>query len=457
MSPMAEPDGTPAVDDTALARRAVDGAPVIIMTVDPTGQITWLSGALERLTGYRIDELVGTNFLDHIDADWNPAALESVGFAFTRSGLQRPMMFKVRRKDGSTFIAEATANAQVDDPLVGGLIAYIRRFDERHLLDRVIEQLASGAPIDQTLRVLIEVMGAETLDGVGAVLLEPFAGRFFRAVAAPSLPAALAEDDGARRTPWRQAVITGEPQAVVVAELPDPQQEIAAAAGFAACWVWPVPRAGQVQACLVLWRRDEEEPDYTCRWLLDNLVRVTGLVLERDHQAERLRHAASHDALTGLANRGRFFDHLRVVLGDDRAGPLVGVLYIDLDDFKPVNDRLGHGAGDQLLGEVSRRLLDAVREGDLVARLGGDEFAIVCSGAPDVEALIAVAKRVSTSVSAPIRVGREEVSVGASVGIAGVAPGSCTVDELVEAADAALYAAKRSGRGGWRVADGPAR
>jgi diguanylate cyclase (GGDEF)-like protein len=226
----------------------------------------------------------------------------------------------------------------------------------------------------------------------------------------------------------------------------------AAHAGYRACWAWPVAPHGTVQACLVLWRRDDEEPDYTCRWLLDNLMRVTGLVLEREHQSERLRHAASHDTLTGLANRARFFDHLRLVLDDERAGPFVGVLYIDLDDFKPVNDRLGHAAGDHLLGEVSRRLLDAVREGDLVARLGGDEFAIVCSGAPDVDALVAVARRVGASVAEPISIGGEDVKVGASVGVAGAPPRGCSVDALVEAADHALYEVKRSGRGSWRVA-----
>jgi diguanylate cyclase (GGDEF)-like protein/PAS domain S-box-containing protein len=443
-------------DDRQRLRVAVDCAPVIILTLDEIGTITWLGGALERLTGYTPDELIGTNILDHFDTSWNPAALESVGYAFTRQGLQRPMLFKVIRKDGSSFIGEATANAQLDDPVVGGLVAYLRRWDERHLLDLVIEKLAAGSPLEETIGLLVEVMGAETLEADSAVFLQPFARRFFRVVAGPHLPAALAVDDGSAGTPWHQATLTGVPRWVAVDQLAEPLRSAAQAHGYRTCWAWPARGSGGGQACLVLWRTDDEEPDYTCRWLLDNLVRITSLVLDREQQSAQLRHAANHDVLTGLANRARFFEHLRQVLEDDRSGPLVGVLYVDLDEFKPVNDRLGHRAGDILLEEVAKRLTEAVRDHDLVARLGGDEFAVVCPGAPDEAALAAVAERLTATVCRPVTIDDESVTVGASVGIAFAPPGACSIDALVEAADAALYDAKHEHRGGYRVAASPA-
>jgi diguanylate cyclase (GGDEF)-like protein/PAS domain S-box-containing protein len=435
-----------------MERRVIDGAPIIMLALDMGGQITWIGGAVERLTGYRPDELVGTNILDHFDTEWNPAAFESVGFAFTRQGIQRPMLFKARRKDGTSFVAEATANAQVDDPVVGGLLAYLRPWDERHLLDVVIEKLAGGSSLEEIMRLLVDVMGAETLEADSAVLLRPFAGRYFRIIASPNLPDSLAADDGIRGTPWHQAGLTGAPRFVRVEELARSLRDTARARGYRWCWAWPARSESGAQACLVLWRRQDEEPDYTCRWLLDNLVRVTALVLDREQQAEQLQHAASHDVLTGLANRARFFEHLRGVLADDRSGPYVGVLYVDLDRFKPVNDRLGHRAGDVLLGEVAKRLADAVRDVDLVARLGGDEFAVVCPGAPSEAALVSVAGRLTAAVEQSIQIDGESVSVGASVGIALAPPGSCTIDALVEAADGALYEAKRDERGGCRVA-----
>ena len=456
---MADPEGHLPGDESGLEaariRRAVECAPVIVMTLDELGTITWLGGALERLTGYTPDELVGSNILEHLDTSWNPAALESVGFAFTRQGLQRPMLFKVIRKDGTSFIGEATANSQMDDPVVGGLVAYLRRWDERHLLDLVIEKLAGGSPLEETIGLLVEVMGAETLEADSAVFLQPFVRRYFRVVAGPHLPAPLTVDDGSSATPWSQASLTGEPKWIAVDRLPEPLRSVAQEHGYRMCWAWPARGSGGWQACLVLWRTDDEEPDYTCRWLLDNLVRITSLVLDREQQAARLRHAANHDVLTGLANRARFFDHLRQALGDDRSGPLVGVLYVDLDEFKPVNDRLGHRAGDVLLGEVAKRLTEAVREHDLVARLGGDEFAVICPGAPDEQALAAVAERLTAAVCRPVPIDGETVSVGASVGIAFAPPGACTIDALVEAADGALYEAKRDRRGGYRVATMP--
>ncbi len=370
----------------------------------------------------------------------------------TQQGLQRPMLFRIRRRDGSTFVCQATANAQMHDPEVGGLVAYLRQWDERYLLDVVIEQLAGGATLDETLQLLVEVMGAETLEADGAILVEPFAGRFFRVVGSDRLPAGMRNDAGQVGTPWHQASLVGQPRAVPVDQLPEPVRTWAGEAGYRWCWAFPVMATGGPEACLVLWRRADEEPDYTCRVLLENLVRVTGLVLGRERDAASLRHAASHDALTGLANRSRFFEHLERSLGDASTGPLVGVLYIDLDEFKPVNDRLGHGAGDRVLIEVARRLRHVTREGDLVARLGGDEFAVLCSGLPDLAVVRAVAERLSQAMRVPIAIGDESVRVGATVGIAVAPPGTCSIDELVDAADGALYVAKRDARGSVQVA-----
>ena len=108
--------------------------------------------------------------------------------------------------------------------------------------------------------------------------------------------------------------------------------------------------------------------------LLDRLVRITGLVLERAWAAADLLHAATTDALTGLANRATFFRQLSEAVSDPEQGPLVGVLYLDIDDFKPVNDRLGHAAGDAVLQEIGRRLTRSMGVRCTAARLGGDEF-----------------------------------------------------------------------------------
>ncbi|WP_204012529.1 putative bifunctional diguanylate cyclase/phosphodiesterase [Virgisporangium aurantiacum] len=162
----------------------------------------------------------------------------------------------------------------------------------------------------------------------------------------------------------------------------------------------------------------------------------------RRHE-QRLRHQATHDALTGLVNRARFTDLLADALDHGRGG--VAVLLIDLDDFKLINDTHGHAVGDEVLITVARRLGDAVRAGDVVARLGGDEFAAVLYDATD-EHGVAVARRIRDGLSAAVTAGGHELLVRASVGIAASAAGD-ELDTLLRNADLAMYGAKERGKG----------
>jgi diguanylate cyclase (GGDEF)-like protein/PAS domain S-box-containing protein len=434
-------------------------APAAIMVVDGGGTITFVNEGVEHLFGYTAREIIGTNLLDHMDVDWNPYAFESIGAAFQGSGMRRPMLFRVFPKDRPPVVVEVTANSQTDDPLINGVLAYIRPWDERWLLDRVLDALAGDRPLEETLQLLVEVMGAEVLQADGAVLWEPKGGRFERVVASPALSPAQAGAGAPRDTggaPWVLAQRTGVPVEVAVAELDPPGLRAdAEAAGHRWCWAFPVPGRDGVQACLVLWRQADEAMDETCRMSMQRLVRLTELVLERSRVATELRHAATHDALTGMANRARFFGALQDVLDQPPGRPadalphLVGVLYLDLDGFKPVNDRYGHGVGDQTLRAVARRLEHAVRAGDLVARLGGDEFAVLCPDVADVVELHALARRLIEVVAAPVALGEVEVQVGVSVGVAAAAPGSCSIDTLIDAADDALMTVKRTGKGRW--------
>jgi diguanylate cyclase (GGDEF)-like protein len=164
--------------------------------------------------------------------------------------------------------------------------------------------------------------------------------------------------------------------------------------------------------------------------------------------------ALQHDPLTGLANRALFDAQLGLALAQaGRAGLTAGVLLIDLDRFKPVNDTLGHAAGDRLLVEAARRLLGSVRAGDLVARRGGDEFAVALGPTAEAGSAEAMAARVVSSLGEPYPLDGRAVTVGASAGLALCPPHrSTTLDELIERADQALYAAKAAGRNCYRVA-----
>ncbi|MEZ0494549.1 diguanylate cyclase domain-containing protein [Kineococcus sp. TBRC 1896] len=177
-------------------------------------------------------------------------------------------------------------------------------------------------------------------------------------------------------------------------------------------------------------------------------------VTERLAAESELQHRALHDALTGLPNRVLFHDRLEHAVTAARRGTgHVGLLYVDLDGFKAVNDGAGHDAGDDLLVQVAQLLTSCVRPGDTVARLGGDEFAIVCAGTTAEEDLVAIGARVLEALRVPFDVrGRDGRSVravvGASIGVRWCdGDGDVPAEELLRDADDAMYAAKRAGKG----------
>ena len=173
---------------------------------------------------------------------------------------------------------------------------------------------------------------------------------------------------------------------------------------------------------------------------------------DRDALSQRLHHQARHDTLTGLPNRSTFLERLHTALRDAPAGETIGVLFLDLDDFKTINDSLGHGVGDELLVGVSRRLENALRDGDLVARFGGDEFAALLLGGGTAEQVAGVANRLLGVLRAPFAL---------TTGMAGgLASGGLVLDsrdpertvedqsaDLMRQADLAMYAAKADGGG----------
>ncbi|MBW6434556.1 GGDEF domain-containing protein [Actinoplanes hulinensis] len=167
-----------------------------------------------------------------------------------------------------------------------------------------------------------------------------------------------------------------------------------------------------------------------------------------NQNAEAIRHQAEHDSLTGLPNRSLFAERVDLAL---RSGRDPAVMFIDLDDFKRVNDSLGHAAGDALLVEVARRLRGSLRDSDTPARLGGDEFAILIEDG-GVDTAIGLAQRIIAALAEPVDAGGTRVLTRGSVGIAGAAPDRDRSDMLRQA-DLAMYAAKNRGKGQFAVFD----
>jgi diguanylate cyclase (GGDEF)-like protein len=184
-----------------------------------------------------------------------------------------------------------------------------------------------------------------------------------------------------------------------------------------------------------------------------SITQMISAIHEQERLQRNLAHQASHDALTELPNRGEALVLVeRALHRSRRHDQPVGLLFVDLDHFKQVNDSFGHAAGDELLRVVSARMEATVRGGDAVCRLGGDEFVIVVEPAEDHRQLVELGERLIAAISAPVPLGDRTARVGASIGVA-VSGAVTTSERLLQEADAAAYRAKSSGRGVVEVFD----
>ena len=190
------------------------------------------------------------------------------------------------------------------------------------------------------------------------------------------------------------------------------------------------------------------------RQLVEQLALEGSLVVENaalrateQQRLDELSHQAFHDSLTELPNRALFADRLGLALArTERRKVAVAVLFLDLDDFKPINDRFGHDAGDRLLRAVAERVRACVRPEDTVARLGGDEFTILLEDIVDVRYAIGVAERIEEALHEPFPIDGHEATVTASIGIAVSSGRDATPEDLMRSSDQAMYQAKRKGR-----------
>ena len=229
------------------------------------------------------------------------------------------------------------------------------------------------------------------------------------------------------------------------------------------------PVLPSIEAAMARWQPFHVEyrlrrADGAWRWMLDagapwlhpsgTLLGYVGSVVDIDERREaeaRVRHLAQHDGLTGLPNRALLHDRLEQALAEARRYQgLVGLLLLDLDHFKAVNDSLGHDAGDALLREAAARLRGCVRGSDTVARLGGDEFAVLLPRLADPDDGAAVAGKITTALALPVTANGIRLHTGASIGISVFPEGGGTLGELLKNADMALYRVKADGGGGHR-------
>jgi diguanylate cyclase (GGDEF)-like protein len=333
----------------------------------------------------------------------------------------------------------------------------------RHRLGREsrMAELAGAADLAHRLRhreeqqIGVAQLGACALAGLPLPILHDQAGGLVTEVLGidgceiEPAPAATAEPSLAG------SALTGE-RPVVVADLPaDPRAgtTVLAERGLRSCAVVPIVGQEQHFGVLTASSRRPGRFDTDDVVFLQLVANVLAAAAERDSAEMALRHAALHDGLTGLPNRTLLLDRLQQSFARcRRSGGEVVALFVDLDDFKRVNDTLGHAAGDDLLVALADRLRRLVRPTDTVARIAGDEFVILCEDADGPAVAQRVAERVRAALTEPFPLPDGRVIISASIGIA-LGRSAGDPETLLRHADAGMYRVKRSGTGGRTVVD----
>jgi diguanylate cyclase (GGDEF)-like protein/PAS domain S-box-containing protein len=452
MSASREAVGVPESD--SLADLAARYLPDVALVLDGDGTIRWVNDATRGVLGYEPGQLVGTNAFDLVHPDDVGLALDGLRNVVSFPGRLAPSVYRVRHVDGHWHSMEVAGDIRLDDPDVRAIVIAARSITHRTLLDAVLQSLATGASLEATLTLLAHAMSAQLSEISVVIAFDADDGQ--RCSVGAHLPVDLTgvlSDDETGPTPWRLAVerdeVVTDPD---LAGLSAPLRELAHHEGLTSCAVTPIREfGGRTPACIIIWSRDARLLDVASGWSRQVPGELAELAIERRHHLTALEFAARHDPLTGLPNRAVFFEELE---REHRRRPPVGrtLLYVDLDQFKEVNDTHGHTAGDLLLVVIAERLRQQLRPGDLVARLGGDELAVCCPGTVDGETAENIAVRLVEAVCRPVDLGVTTITPGLSIGIAIDATGALGPDALLETADRALYQVKRNGRGGWLVA-----
>jgi diguanylate cyclase (GGDEF)-like protein/PAS domain S-box-containing protein len=387
---------------------------VTLLNVD--GTILYESPSIERILGYELQELVGKNAFDYVHPDDLERVLEVFAEGLANSALRPTVEYRFRHKDGSWRWLESIGTNMLDDPAVGELVVNSRDVSERKEAE---ERLKTS---ETELRALFAAMDDVVfeIDAQGRILKvaptnwllryrtrEELLGKTLHDI----LPTNTAEELLAhirRSVESRETVKTEYSLAIEGKE-----QWIEGA-------VTPLSQ--------------------------DSVVFVGRDITERKALEERLAHQASHDPLTNLPNRTLLTDRLRQALARiRRRGLSLAVMFMDLDNFKVINDSLGHRMGDRLLVSATKRIRSVLRPEDTVARLGGDELVFLLEDT-DLDGAIQVAERILEVLREPFTIRGRELFVTASLGITVSDGHGKNPPDLLRDADLAMYRAKHSGK-----------
>ena len=441
--------------------------PGALLVVDPEGQIIYGNRALTKLTGHTLEEGQGTNVMEYIhplDHEWLIEAFAGVTTSVIDGTAVRgiatydddadatpwaSVSFRMITASGDILPVEVTGLSGLHDPSIGGILYDVRPAHSQELMRRVFTGLATSEPVENLLRMVLDMLSLPPLK-LDAIVLERGDEGAFTPVVSTSPELLELVDKQFGYMPWSGPAPT--PQYLDVDDIPNMLGDDLRALGYQDLWYVSVTSSMMSSTYrIVVCSPERQIPSTGTLFRIQRAAELAGVVLFRAQADELLRHAANHDGLTGLPNRSGFYSNVVESMSNNS----VAVLYVDIDGLKPVNDRFGHHAGDIVLKAAANRIRSITRVDDHAARLGGDEFAVMLSETvrDDFDSGYAqsVADRLLDAIAKPIDIGGIDVVVSASIGIV-VSEEPAQLEHLLSTADAAMYQAKRAGGNQKRVA-----
>ena len=400
--------------------RALEQSPASVVITDTEGVIEYVNPKFEEMSGYSAEEAIGENPRILKSGDKKPEEYKDLWDTIT-AGQEWRGVFHNKRKDGSIYWEAASISGLRGEH--GDITHYIAVKEDITARKRAEDQLRMNATVFETASEGILVTDANNR----VLTVNPAFTRI---------------------TGYEPEDIVGQDPKILSSGRHEPEfyrlmWEQIKHKGFWSGEIWNRRKDGSVypEWISIVEIRDEKRDE------VHEYVAVFSDISQRKRDEEQIRRQANYDALTGLPNRSLFFDRLnQAVISARREKWLLGLLFVDLDRFKAVNDTFGHVMGDEILQEVGERLKECVRDSDTVARLGGDEFVVLAQDLAEVNDAALVADKIIEQMAEPFTIGGRKVSLGASIGITMYPEDTSSAEEMMRNADMAMYRAKEGGR-----------
>jgi diguanylate cyclase (GGDEF)-like protein/PAS domain S-box-containing protein len=466
-----KPVETSWVTERTLLKAMINQVPDYLFVKDLEGRFVLVNQAVVEIHGFdNPQELIGKN-----DFELHEATTAAKFFEIEQDVIQSTRAIIDMEElviDASTgrekWLSTTKVPMRDEDNVVVGVVGISRDITGRKKDDllrdeqaAVLEMIALNLPLGSILERLVLLMESQLEGVLGSILLLDKTGTYLRHGAAPTLPAAYSNAiDGVAIGPNIGSCGTAafRRESVIVADIDrDPLwtdfRDLAARHHLRSCWSTPIiSHQGSVLGTFAMYSAEVRYPGTDETNLTQMTTRIAAIAIERKLAEDQIRFMAHHDLLTGLPNRTLLIDRLdQAILQTERYNPWVSVVFVDLDNFKFVNDSLGHTAGDTLLKIAAQRMLDCVRPTDAVVRLGGDEFIILLTDMPaSTDAVSATLHQIRTAIAQPITINGQAVHVTCSMGVATFPNDGKDAETLIANADAAMYKAKDAGRDGFQ-------